>query len=154
VDNGGEYRGPFEEYYRSHGIRLEKTMPKTQQDNGVVERMNKTICERIRCMLSHAKLPKSFWGEAMKTAVALINLSPSFPLDCDFPQRVWIGKDVSFENLSVFGCNTFVHVSRQCIFLGYGHEEFGYRFWDPITKKIIQRRDVVFFEDQTIEDME
>jgi transposase InsO family protein len=60
ADNGGEYRGPFEEYYRSHGIRLEKTVPKTPQHNGVAERMNITICERIRCMLSHAKLPKHF----------------------------------------------------------------------------------------------
>jgi len=138
ADNGGEYRGPFEEYCRSHSIRLEKTVPKTPQHNGVVERMNRTICERIRCMLSHAKLPKSFWSEAMKTAVDLINLSPSVPLNSDFPQRVWTGKDVSFEHLRVFGCRAFVHVPRderskldskakQCIFLGYGHEEFGYR---------------------------
>jgi hypothetical protein len=100
----------------------------------------------------------------MKTAVDLINLSPSIPLNCDFPQRVWTGKDVSFEHLRVFGCWAFVHVPRyersklgskakQCIFLGYGHEEFGYRLWDPVSKKIIRSRDV-FFEDQTIEDME
>jgi hypothetical protein len=60
ADNGGEYRGRFEEYCRSHGIRLEKTVSKTPQHNGVAERMNRTICERIRCMLSHAKLSKSF----------------------------------------------------------------------------------------------
>jgi hypothetical protein len=84
VDNGGEYKGPFEEYCKSHGIRLEKTVPKTSQHNGVAEKMNRTIYERIRCMLSHAKLPKSFWGEAMKTVVDLINLSPSVPLNCDF----------------------------------------------------------------------
>ena len=60
ADNGGEYRGPFENYCKLHGIRLEKTVPKTPQQNGVVERMNRTIEERIRCMLSHSKLPKSF----------------------------------------------------------------------------------------------
>jgi hypothetical protein len=70
-----------------------------------------------------------------------------------------------FEHLRVFGCKAFVHVPRderskldskakQCIFLGYGLEEFGYRLWDPISKKIIRSRDVVFFEDQTIEDIE
>jgi transposase InsO family protein len=110
ADNGGEYRGLLEEYCRSHGIRLEKTVPKTPQHNGVVERMNITICERIKCVLSHAKLPKSFWGEAMKTVIDLINLSLSVPLNCDFPQRVWTGKDVSFEHLRVFGCRAFVHV--------------------------------------------
>ena len=73
VDNDGEYKGPFEQYYRSHEIRLEKIVPKTLQQNSVVERMNRTIYDRIRCMLSHEKLPKSFWGEAMRTIIDLIN---------------------------------------------------------------------------------
>ena len=61
----------------------------------------------------------------------------------------------------MFGCRTFVHVPRdeqskldsktkQCIFLGYSNEKFGYMLWDPTTKKIIRSRDVLF-EDQTIE---
>lgn len=147
ADNGGEYRGPFEKYCRDHGIRLEKTVPKTPQHNGVAERMNRTIGERIRCLLSHAKLPKSFWGEAMRTAVDLINLSPSVPLKGDVPEKVWMRKDVSYDHLRVFGCRAFVHIpkdersklddkSKQCIFLGYAHGEFGYRLWDPIDKKI------------------
>ena len=49
--------------------------------------MNHTINDRIRCMLSHAKLSKSFWGEAMRTAVDLINLSLSVPLDGDVLKR-------------------------------------------------------------------
>ena len=40
------------------------------------------------------------------------------------------------------------------MFLGYSNEEFGYKLWDPATKKIIRSRDVVFFEDQTIEDLD
>ena len=88
AENGGEYRGPFEQYCRSHGIKLEKMVPKTPQQNGVAERMNRTICDRIKCMLSHAKLPKSFWGEAMRKIVDLINLPPSYPLEGDIPKRV------------------------------------------------------------------
>ena len=57
-----KYKGPFEQYCRSHGIRLEKIVPKTLQQNGVAERINRTIYDRIRCMLSYAKLPKSFLG--------------------------------------------------------------------------------------------
>jgi len=60
IDNDGEYKGPLENYCKEHGIKLEKTIPKTPQHNGVVERMNYTISDRIRCMLSHAKLPKAF----------------------------------------------------------------------------------------------
>ena len=165
ADNGGEYRGPFETYCRFHGIKLQKSVPKTPQHNGVAERMNRTICERIKCMLSHAKLPKSFWGEAMRTAVDLINLSPSVPLEGDVPQRVWTGKEVSYGHLRVFGCKAYVHVPRDeraklddkakpCIFMGYGREEFGYRLWDPIARKIVRSRDVIFLEEETSEDVE
>ena len=63
-------------------------------------------------MLSHAKLPQSFLGEAMRTVVKLINLSPSYPLEGDILERVWIGKFVYFEHLRVFGYRTFVHVPR------------------------------------------
>ena len=38
--------------------------------------------------------------------------------------------------------------------MGYSNEEFGYRLWDSATKKIIRSGDVVFFEDQTIEDLD
>ncbi|PKI62640.1 hypothetical protein CRG98_016911 [Punica granatum] len=85
--------------------------------------------------------------------------------DGDVPQQVWTEKKVSYKHLRVFGCRASVHIPRderskldakakQCIFLGYAHEEFGYRFWDPDSKKIIRSRDVVFFEDQTIEDLQ
>ena len=54
--------------------------------------MNRTILERVRCLLSHSKLLRSFWGEAMRTAVDLINLSPSVPLNGDVPEKAWTGK--------------------------------------------------------------
>ena len=127
--------------------------------------MNRTILERVRCLLSHSKLPRSFWGEAMRTIVDLINLSPSVPLNGDVPEKVWTGKEVSYDHLRVFGCRAFVHIpkderskldpkAKQCIFLGYGHEEFGYRLYDPVDKKVVRSRDVVFLEDQTIEDID
>ena len=58
ADNGGEYRGPFESYCKLHSIRLENTVTKTPQQNGVADRMSRTIEERIKCRLSHSKLPK------------------------------------------------------------------------------------------------
>ena len=60
ADNGGEYRGQFDEYCRSKGNRLEFTVPKTPELKGLVERMNQTIMERVRSMPAHAKLPKMF----------------------------------------------------------------------------------------------
>ena len=52
TDNGGEYYGPFDEYCRQHGIQYQKTPPKTPQLNGLVERMNRTLVDRVRCLLS------------------------------------------------------------------------------------------------------
>ena len=80
-------------------------------------------------MLSDAKLYKSFWVEAMHTTVDLINISPLAPLDGNVPERVWTGKVVSYKHLRVFGCRTYVHISKderskiddkakECIFLG------------------------------------
>ena len=61
-DNGGEYTSnEFKSYSFKKGIRHEKIVPRTPQQNGVAERMNHTIVEKIKCMLGMANLPKSFW---------------------------------------------------------------------------------------------
>jgi len=57
--------------------------------------MNMTLMERVKCLLSEAKLPGSFWGEALYTVVHVINLSPVVVLQADVPDTVWYGKDVS-----------------------------------------------------------
>ena len=60
-DNGGEYiDGRFSEHCAAQGIRIEKTIPGTSQQNGVAERMNKTLNKRARSMRLHAGLPKTF----------------------------------------------------------------------------------------------
>ena len=114
--------------------------------------MNGTLVERVRCVLSEAKLPNSFWAEALTTVAYVINLYPVVALDGVVPNR--FDQDVSYDNLKVFGCKACVHVpkderskldvkTKQCIFIGYGQDEFGYHFYDPIDKKLIRSRDVV-----------
>ncbi|URD72826.1 Retrotransposon protein [Musa troglodytarum] len=149
---------------RSHGIQHEMTVPGTPQHNAIAEKMNRTIIEKIRYMLSQAKLPKRFWDEALRTAVDVINLSPCTALDADVAEHVWLGKDVSYKHLRVFGCRAFAYIpdnerskldgkTKECIFLGYSHDQFGYRLWDIEKQKVFRSRDVVFFEDQTLEDL-
>ena len=68
-DNGGEYiDGGFSEYCDAHGIRMENTILGTPQQNGVAERMNKTLNEHARSMRLHAGLPKTFWADVVSTA--------------------------------------------------------------------------------------
>lgn len=165
TDNGGEYISrEFRDYCSDHGIRHEKTVPGTPQHNGVAERMNRTIVERVRSMLKMANLSKSFWGEAVGTAVYLINRLPSVPLNFDVPEEVWTGRNVTYSHLRVFGCKAFMHIPKEqrlkldyksvpCTFVGYGDEEFGYRLWDPVKKKLVRSRDVVFHENEIVGDI-
>ena len=88
TDNGGEYIGPFDNYCKSQGILHQKTPPKTPQLNGLEERMNRTLVERVRCVLSEAKLPNSFCAEALNTVAYVINSSLVVSLDGDVPNRV------------------------------------------------------------------
>ena len=127
------------------------------QQNGVAERMNRTLTERARSLRVQSSLPKQFWAEAVNTSAYLINRGPSVPLEHRIPEEVWSGKEVKLSHLRVFGCVAYVHISdhgrnkldpksKKCIFLGYGEDEFGYRLWDDENKKMIRSRDVVFNE--------
>ena len=112
TDNGGEYSGPFDEYCRQHGILHQKTPPKTPQLNGLAKRMNRTLVERVRCLLSQSQLPRSFWGEALNTVVHVLNLTPCVPLEFDVPDRIWSDNEISYDHLRVFGCKAFVHIPK------------------------------------------
>ncbi|KAK4404213.1 Retrovirus-related Pol polyprotein from transposon TNT 1-94 [Sesamum angolense] len=104
-----------------------RTNPYTPQQNGVAERMNRTLLEKVRCMLISSGLPKSFWGEALVTAAYLINRSPSVPLNGKIPESMWTGHVIDISSLRVFGCFAFVHQSvdkleprsQKCVFIGY-----------------------------------
>ena len=102
-DNGGEYidRG-FKEYCAANGIRMEKTIPRTPQQNGVAERMNRTINERARSMRLHSGLLKAFWADAVNTAVYLINCGPSVPLEYRLLEEVWSGKKDKVSSFESF----------------------------------------------------
>ena len=81
-NNGEKYiDGRFSEYCAAQGIRMEKTIPGTPQQNGVAERMNKTRNECARSMRLHARLPKTFWANVVSTATYLINRGPSVPME-------------------------------------------------------------------------
>jgi transposase InsO family protein len=57
TDNGGEFCGnKFKEFCKKYGIERHNTTRYTPQENGVAERMNKTLMEKARSMLSGAGL--------------------------------------------------------------------------------------------------
>jgi transposase InsO family protein len=73
-NNGAEYcNKEFDYYYPYHGIRREKTVPGTPQENGVSERMNRTIMDRARSMRLHVDFFLQFWVDVVDIVVYLIN---------------------------------------------------------------------------------
>jgi len=131
TNNGGEFCSKeFEEFCKKCGISRQKTTPYTPQQNGVVEKMNKTLMERARSMLSGVELGQKFWAKAVETTCYLVNRSPSSALEDKTPQEVWTSKKPSLSHLRVFGCDAYVHVpkekrtkldskSKKCIFIRY-----------------------------------
>ncbi|KAH9289123.1 hypothetical protein KI387_033240, partial [Taxus chinensis] len=83
----------FNDYCSVNGIRRERMVPRTPQENGVVEIMNRTIMKCARSMRKHVGLPLHFGAEAVDTAVYLINLGPSSSLDGGIPEEAWIRKE-------------------------------------------------------------
>ena len=161
TDNGGEYTSTeFEAYLVSEGIRHEVTIPHTPQQNGVSERLNRTLVECVRTMLADSKLPHRFWAEALSTAVYLRNRSPTKALEGITPFEAWHGRKPDVSALRVFGCCAYVHIpkverrkldvkTRKCILLGYGKRQKGYRLYDLTRDKVIHGRDVLFNESST-----
>ena len=72
--NGGEFTSnEFNKFYEGHGIKRQFSDAKTHQQNGVVERKNRTSQEVTRTMLNEEKLSDSFWREAVYTTVYTLN---------------------------------------------------------------------------------
>ncbi|MCO5559909.1 hypothetical protein L7F22_013513 [Adiantum nelumboides] len=134
TDNGGEFTSAeFNKFCENLGMKRELTVPYSPSSNGVAERYNRTLCERMRCMLSTSNLSHGFWGEALKTAVHICNRFPRMSLKDDIPEEVWSDKLASYDHLRIFGCEAFVHMrpelrskldakSIKGLFMGYGEE--------------------------------
>eukprot|EP00795_Rhopilema_esculentum_P014459 gene14460-biopygen4243 len=159
-DNGGEYSSKeFNDFLTLKGISKQRSVPRTPEQNGVAERMNRTIQETARSMLHAAKLTNDFWGEAVATAVILRNRSPTKAVKDMTPYESFYGIKPDVAHLKVFGCDAYMHIpkeltkkfdsrSRKCIFVGYSLYRKAYRLFDPRTKKLYESRDVVFVENE------
>ena len=86
-DQGGEYygkhgdtgqlKGSFAKYIEDSGIVAQFTMPGSPEQNGVAERRNRTLMEMVKSMISRTNLPGFLWGEALKTALCILNRVPT-----------------------------------------------------------------------------
>lgn len=160
-DGGGEYcNDSFSKFLQQHGIIHQKSIPYCQSQNGVSERLNRTLMEKARCMLQGAGLCGRYWGEAVMTAIYLKNRSPTAALSGRTPEEVWTGSKPDLSHLHVFGCIAYSLVpeqkrrkldpkSKRFLFVGYSETSKGYRLLDPSApKNVVLSRNVVFIENK------
>ncbi|GJS52670.1 retrotransposon protein, putative, ty1-copia subclass, partial [Tanacetum coccineum] len=157
TDNGLEScNQEFNNLCKESGIARHLKVAGTPQQNGLAERMNRSLLNKVRCLLIQSGLPDSFWVEATVTATYLIHRSPSITLEKKTPMDLWSGHPANYEMLRIFDCVAYSHVNQgklkpraiKCIFLRYPDGMKGYRLWrlDNVKPKIIISRDVVFNE--------
>ena len=157
-DNGKEYvnRG-FQKRLRERGIRHQTSTEYTPEQNGLAERINRTLVERARCLLFEAKLPKSFWAEAVATAAYLVNRSPTKGHDLT-PEEAWTKRKPNLSHVRVFGAKVMAHVpkqqrrkwdpkSREAILVGFSELTKAYRLYDPSKKSVFNCRDVIIISE-------
>ena len=161
-DNGTEYtEGAFKEFCDQEGIVRYWTVRDTPQQNGVAERMNRTLLEKARCMRSYSGLAVGWWAESVGCAAYLTNRSPHSKLDGETPYKVWSGQHADYGMLRIFGCIAYYHVrenkldnrAKKAIFMGYARGVKGYRLWSLEDSKFIISRDVTFGENGPLFDL-
>lgn len=164
TDNGLEYCGTeFEDILEREGIKRERTVEYTPQQNGVAERMNRTLVEMARCMMLSSHVSPEFWAEAVNTATHIRNRCPTRSLQGITPYEAYYKKKPNVSYFKQFGCKAyfldktpnkgkFDPRSKECIFVGYSNESKAYRLWNPKTKKILKSRDVRFIENSEIQE--
>jgi hypothetical protein len=107
-DNGGEYTSnQLDAFLKDKGIVHEYSLPYTPQQNGVAERLNRTLLDKAIPMLDQSGLPLKHWGDAIVTANYLKNLSPTSASSVT-PYEAFFGYKPNVSNLRVFGCRAFV----------------------------------------------
>ncbi len=152
----------FYAYLAEHGIHHQLTVAYTPQQNGVAERMNRTLMNLVRSMLHHKNIDKRFWAEALATAVYVRNRVTSRGLSANItPHHIWMGCAPNLEHLRAFGSRCWYVLpghkvkkldarAREAMLIGYSLASKAYKLWDVELKKVVISRSVTFDEDTGI----
>lgn len=141
-DNGTEFiNAAVKKLFEENGIRHQRTIPYTPEQNGAAERENRTVIEMARTMLQAKEIKNEFWAEAVNTAVYILNRTGKSSVVGKSPYELWFGSEANVNHLRVFGSKVYIHVPKQCrrkldakslecLFVGYEENVKGYRIWN------------------------
>ena len=157
-DNGTEFKNTkIEETLDGEGIKHEFSTPYTPQQNGVVERKNRTLIEMARTMLDEYKTSDIFWCEAINTACHAVNRLYLHKKLKKTSYEILVGNKPKVSYFRVFGCKCYILNKRprtskfapkvdEGILLGYGSNEHAYRVFNKTVGRVEVTVDVTFDE--------
>jgi hypothetical protein len=157
-DNGTEFKNSqIEGFLEDEGIKHEFSSPYTPQQNGVVERKNRTLLDMARTMLDEYKTPDRFWAEAINTACYSINRLYLHRILKMTSYELLTDKKPNVSYFRVFGSKCFILVKRgrkskfapkgvEGFLLGYDLNTRAYRVFNKSTGLVEVSCDIVFDE--------
>ncbi|GJW28263.1 putative ribonuclease H-like domain-containing protein [Tanacetum coccineum] len=158
TDNGTEFvNQTLREYYEKVGISHETSVARSPQQNGVVERRNRTLIEAARTMLIYAKAPLFLWAEAVATACYTQNRSMIRRRHGKTPYELLHDKPPDLSYLHVFGALCYPTNDSENlgklqpkadigIFIGYAPTKKAFQIYNRRTRRIIETIHVDFDE--------
>jgi transposase InsO family protein len=157
-DNGTEFKNSqIEGFLEEEGINHEFSFPYTPQQNGVVERNNRTLLDMARTMLGEYKTPDRFWAEAINTACYSINRLYLHRILKKTSYELLTGKNPNVSYFRVFGSKCFILIKRgrkskfapkvvEGFLLGYDSNTRAYSVFKKSTGLVEVSCDIVFDE--------
>jgi transposase InsO family protein len=153
-DRGGEFMSrDIKEFCDEHGIKREYIIPRTPQQNAVLERQNITVQEMARSMINEKNIGQTYWVEAIHTSVHVLNKAHLRPQSDKTPYELWFGRPASIKHFKVFGSKCYIKNNDENlgkyddradegIFLGYATNSKGYRCYNKRLHKMVDCIDV------------
>jgi transposase InsO family protein len=102
MDNGGEFIS-IKPYLESKGIEFQTSAPHSPAQNGVAERLNRTLTELMIAMLSEKNLPQTLWAKAIHHATYIRNRCTTKALLGTTPMEAWTRNKPDLSHLREFG---------------------------------------------------
>jgi transposase InsO family protein len=157
-DNGTKFKNTnIEEFLEEEGLGHEFSVPYTPQQNGIVERQNRTLIEAARTMLDEYKVSDQFWAEAINTACHAINRLYLHKILNKTAYELLLGKKPNVSYFRVFGSKCFILNKKpknskfaskvdEGFLLGYASNAHGYRVFNKTSGCVEVACDVTFDE--------
>nr|GEX61400.1 hypothetical protein [Tanacetum cinerariifolium] len=144
-------------YFASEGILHQTFVARTPEQNGVVERQNRTLVEAARTMLNATKVPLFFWAEAIATTCFTQSRSLVIPRHEKTPYHIINERKPSVKFFHIFGSLCYIirdgenldkmkEKGDACIFVGYSTQSRAYRVFNKRTRVIVETIHVNFNE--------